>query len=50
MHEQQIKDKIKERYGKVALTGTETCCAPTIEFKSNSKSGSCCSLSDSATS
>ena len=24
--EQKIKDKIKERYGKIALTGTETCC------------------------
>ena len=43
MQEQQIKDKIKERYGKIALTGTETCCAPTIEFNS-SKSGSSCSL------
>ena len=29
MQEQQIIDKIKERYGKIALTGTETCCAPT---------------------
>jgi arsenite methyltransferase len=48
MQEQQIKEKIKERYGKIALTGTETCCAPTIEFKS-SKSGSCCSPTDSAT-
>jgi arsenite methyltransferase len=51
MQEQQIKTKIKERYGKIALTGTETCCAPTIEFDSNSKSGrSCCSPSDSAAS
>jgi len=52
MQEQQIKYKIKERYGKIALTGTETCCAPTIEFNSNSKSGSfssCCSPTDSAT-
>jgi arsenite methyltransferase len=51
MQEQQIKEKIKERYGKIALTGTETCCAPTIDFKS-SKSGSsssCCSPNDSAT-
>jgi arsenite methyltransferase len=47
MQEQQIKEKIKERYGKIALTGNKTCCAPTIEF-SNSKSGSscCCSPSD----
>ena len=44
MQEQQIKNKIKERYGKIALTGTETCCAPTMEFNSNNKSGSsCCS-------
>jgi hypothetical protein len=35
MQEQQIKEKIKERYGKIALTGTETCCAPTIDFKSS---------------
>jgi arsenite methyltransferase len=50
MQEQQIKNKIKERYGKIALTGTETCCSPTIEFNSNSKSGSgCCSPTDSAT-
>lgn len=49
MQEQQIKNKIKERYGKIALTGTETCCAPTMEFNSNRKSGSsCCSPSDSA--
>jgi arsenite methyltransferase len=46
MQEHQIKEKIKERYGKIALTGTETCCAPTIEFKSNgSESGSSCSCS-----
>src|ERR687898_3346615 len=50
MQEQQIKEKIKERYGKIALTGTETCCAPTIDFKSNkSGSSSCCSPTDSAT-
>ena len=51
MQEQQIKDKIKERYGKIALTGTETCCAPTIEFKGgkSSSTSSCCSPSDSAT-
>ncbi len=50
MQEQQIKNKIKERYGKIALTGTETCCAPTMEFNSNNISGSsCCSPSNSAT-
>jgi arsenite methyltransferase len=49
MQEQRIKDKIKERYGRIALTRTEICCAPAIEFKSNDKSGgSCCSPSDSA--
>jgi len=49
MQEQQIKEKIKERYSKIALTGTETCCAPTIEFKSSKFGSSCCSPSDSAT-
>jgi arsenite methyltransferase len=49
MQEQQIKEKIKDRYGKIALTGAETCCAPTIEFKGGKSSGSCCSPSDSAT-
>ncbi|MDQ3839602.1 MAG: arsenite methyltransferase [Thermoproteota archaeon] len=49
MQEQQIKEKIKDRYGKIALTGTETCCAPTIEFKGGKSSYSCCSPSDSAT-
>src|SRR5919109_3298715 len=49
MQEQQIKEKIKERYGKIALTGTETCCAPTIEFKDNNSGSSCCSPTDSAT-
>jgi arsenite methyltransferase len=49
MQEQQIKEKIKERYGKIALTGTETCCAPTIEFKGGRCGSSCCSPSDSAT-
>ena len=49
MQEQQIKEKIKERYGKIALTGTEPCCAPTIEFDNNKSGSSCCSPSDSAT-
>ncbi len=50
MQEQDIKEKIKERYGKIALTGTETCCAPTVDFKSKSGSNSsCCSPSNSAT-
>jgi len=49
MQEQQIKDKIKERYGKIALIGNETCCAPTIEFNSGKSGSSCCSPSDTAT-
>lgn len=48
MQEQQIKEKIKERYGKIALTGNETCCAPTIEFKGGRSGSSCCSPSDTA--
>jgi arsenite methyltransferase len=48
MQEQQIKEKIKERYSKIALTGNETCCAPTIEFKGGKSSSNCCSPSDTA--
>ncbi|HEU4823586.1 MAG TPA: methyltransferase domain-containing protein, partial [Nitrososphaeraceae archaeon] len=48
MQEQQIKDKIKERYGKIALTGTETCCAPNIEFNRRKSGSCCCSPSDTA--
>ena len=50
MQEHHIKDKIKERYGKVALTGTETCCAPTINIDDKkSISSGCCSPNNSAT-
>jgi arsenite methyltransferase len=49
MQEEQIKEKIKERYGKIALTGNETCCAPTIEIKGGKSGSSCCSPSDTAT-
>jgi arsenite methyltransferase len=42
MQEQQIKDKIKERYGKIAITGTEICCAPTIEFNTSKSDSDCC--------
>jgi hypothetical protein len=49
IQEQPIKQKIKERYSKIALTGTETCCAPTIDFKNNASGSSCCSPTDSAT-
>jgi arsenite methyltransferase len=45
MQERQIKDKIKERYGKIALTGTETCCAPTIELHDNNSMSSSCNCS-----
>jgi arsenite methyltransferase len=44
MHEQQIKNN-----GKIALTGTETCCAQTIEFNSGKSVSSCCSPANSAT-
>jgi len=51
MQEHHIKDKIKERYGKIALTGTETCCAPTINIDDKkSISSGCCSPNNSATS
>ena len=50
MQEREIKDKIKERYGKIALTGTETCCAPTIELHDNSMSSSCSCSTSSITS
>ena len=49
MQEQMIKEKINERYGKIALTGTSRCCTPTIEFDDNKSGSSCCSPSDSAT-
>jgi arsenite methyltransferase len=42
MQEQQVKEKIKERYGKIALTGTEICCAPTIEFNGSKSDSDCC--------
>src|SRR5215210_3990775 len=43
--ERQIKDKIKERYGKIALTGTVTCCASTIELHDNNSMSSSCNCS-----
>jgi arsenite methyltransferase len=49
MQEHQIKEKIKDRYGKIALTGTETCCSPTIEFKSSKSESSCSCSTDSLT-
>ena len=51
MQELYIKDKIKEKYRKIALTGTETCCAPTINIddKKSISSSFCCSPADPAT-
>src|ERR671914_702346 len=49
MQGHQIKEKIKERYGRIALTGTETCCAPTIEFNSSKSESSCSCSTDSLT-
>jgi ubiquinone/menaquinone biosynthesis C-methylase UbiE len=38
MQEQAIKEKVKERYGKIALIGnSENCCAPSIECCDSSK-------------
>src|SRR5919112_574490 len=48
MKEQQIKEKVKERYGTIALTGNSDCsCCTTGELKDNNDS--CCSPSQSAT-
>ncbi len=48
MKEQQIKEKVKERYGTIALTGNSDCsCCTTGELKYNNDS--CCSPSQSAT-
>jgi ubiquinone/menaquinone biosynthesis C-methylase UbiE len=49
MQGHQIKEKIKERYGRIALTGNETCCAPTIEFNSSKSESSCSCSTDSLT-
>lgn len=49
MQEQRIKEKIKERYSRIALTGTETC-TPTIEVDYNKSNSSCCTSSASSTS
>ena len=50
MKEQQIKEKVKERYGTIALTGNSDCsCCTTGELKDNNNNDSCCSPSQSAT-
>jgi arsenite methyltransferase len=52
MQEQKIKDKVKQRYGTIALTGNcdcDCCCAP-AELKDNNDNDNCCSSpSQSAT-
>jgi arsenite methyltransferase len=40
----KIKEKVKERYGKVALTG-ESCYGPSVSFESG---GGCCSGNNNA--
>lgn len=50
MKEQQIKEKVKERYSTIALTGNSDCsCCTTGELKDNNNNDSCCSPSQSAT-
>ena len=39
--EQKIKEKIKERYGKIALSGTDACCTPTEDLHGNNPLSSC---------
>ena len=39
----KIKEKVKERYGKIALTG-ESCCGPSIGIESGGEG--CCSGND----
>jgi arsenite methyltransferase len=47
MQEQQIKEKVKERYDTIALTGNSDCsCCATAKLKDNDN---CCSPSQSAT-
>jgi arsenite methyltransferase len=49
MQEKQIKEKVKERYGTIALTGNSDCsCCTPGELKDNNND-SCCSPSQSAT-
>jgi arsenite methyltransferase len=49
---QEIKERIKERYGKIALTGNANSCCTPLEWnenKNNNSDNSCCSSSQSAT-
>ncbi|MGC2308080.1 MAG: hypothetical protein WA461_06735, partial [Nitrososphaeraceae archaeon] len=41
----KIKEKVKERYAKVALTG-DSCCGPSVSFESGG--GGCCSGNNNA--
>src|SRR6188474_870825 len=45
MQKQKIKEKIKERYGKIALSGTDTCCTPTEDLHNNNPVNNSCSCS-----
>src|SRR5918994_4091799 len=52
MQDQQIKDKVKQRYGTIALTGNsdcDCCCAPAELKDNNDDNDNCCSPSQSAT-
>jgi SAM-dependent methyltransferase len=53
MQEQKIKDKVKQRYGTIALTGNsdcDCCCAPAELKDNNNDNDNCCSSpSQSAT-
>ena len=40
----KIKEKVKERYGKVALSG-DSCCGPSVSIESG---GGCCSGNNNA--
>jgi arsenite methyltransferase len=44
MQDQQIKEKVKQRYGTIALTGNSDCsCCTPAELKDNNNNDSCCS-------
>ena len=51
MQDQQIKEKVKQRYGTIALTGNSDCsCCTPAELKDNNNNDNCCSSpSQSAT-
>src|SRR3712207_2102035 len=49
MKEQQIKEKVKERYGTIALTGNSDCSCCTTGKLEDNNNDSCCSPNQSAT-